>query len=171
VLKRLAQENGLDIGGILGVAGDVFSMEVGSTIGVLFGSALTEAGRAMGGKKTLDTEGFATVLKEILAGVKAVGGASAGDKTLIDALEPAAKAALVAAQQKMGIAQALVEAATAAEAGSSSTVDMVAKVGRSSYLGERSRGHVDPGAAFIAFFLRSMSSSIEPSPDGTGVSG
>ena len=111
----------------------------------------------MDGRKTLDAAGLATILRAGLVAVEATGHATVGDKTLLDALEPAAVAAEVAASQSEGLGEALARAATAAEAGSEMTIDMVAKVGRSSYLGERSKGRGDPGAAFIAFFLRSMS--------------
>ncbi|MGD0636733.1 MAG: DAK2 domain-containing protein [Nitrososphaerales archaeon] len=158
VLQRLSLENGdPDVGRILTVAGDAFSMEVGSTIGVLFGCALTEAGRAMDGRKNLDSAGLATILRTALVAVETTGHATVGDKTLLDALEPAAIAAEIAASRSEGLGEALARAAKAAEAGSEMTVNMVARVGRSSYLGERSRGHADPGAAFIAYFLRSMS--------------
>ncbi|MGA2664918.1 MAG: DAK2 domain-containing protein [Nitrososphaerales archaeon] len=157
VLDRLSREGDLDVGRVLAVAGDTFSMEVGSTIAVLFGSALTEAGKAMEGRRTLDAGGLATILKAMLAAVKTAGGAAVGDKTLLDALEPAALAAAASAAEGGGLGRGLAAAASAAEAGSDSTAGMVAKVGRASYIGERSRGRVDPGAAFIALFLRSMS--------------
>jgi len=157
VLTRLSKEDDPDVGRVLTVAGDAFSMEVGSTIGVLFGCALTEAGKAMDGRKTLDAAGLATILRTMLVAIMATGGAAPGDKTLLDALEPAALAAEAAASEGAGLGPTLAKAASAADVGSSSTVEMVARVGRGSYLGERSRGRADPGAAFIAFFLRSMS--------------
>jgi len=157
-VERLSREDDPDVGRVLAVAGETFSMEVGSTIGALFGSALTEAGKAMEGRKTLDAGGLATILEAMLAAVKTAGGAAVGDKTLLDALEPAALAADAAASEEDGgLGRGLAAAASAAEAGSDSTAGMVARVGRASYLGERSRGRVDPGAAFIALFLRSMS--------------
>jgi len=159
-LARLPQENDPDPGRVLTVAGDTFSMEVGSTIGPLLGCALTEAGKAMDGRKTLDAAGLASMLRTMFVAVMATGGAAPGDKTLLDALEPAALAAEAAASEGKGLESALARAASAAEAGSNSTVGMVARVGRGSYLGERSRGRADPGAAFIAFFLRSMSQSL-----------
>lgn len=157
VLSRLSEEDSPDIGRVLTMAGEAFAMELGSTIGVLFGSALAEAGKEMEGRRTLDAAGFARMLDSMLAAVKATGGAAAGDKTLIDALEPAVLAAGRVAADGGSAHLALAEAASAAEAGCASTAGMVAKVGRGSYLGERSRGRLDPGAAFIAFFLRSMS--------------
>jgi len=111
----------------------------------------------MDGRKTLDSAGLATILRTALVAVETTGHATVGDKTLLDALEPAAIAAEIAASRSEGLGEALARAAKAAEAGSEMTVNMVARVGRSSYLGERSRGHADPGAAFIAYFLRSMS--------------
>jgi phosphoenolpyruvate---glycerone phosphotransferase subunit DhaL len=155
-MGRLSREADPDIGRVLTMTGDTFSMEVGSTIGVIFGSALSEAGRAMNGRRTLDATGLADVIGSMLVAVKSSGGASLGDKTLIDSLEPAALAARRVAAEGKGFQLALLEAASSADEGSKSTIDMVARVGRASYLGERSRGREDPGAAFIAFFLRSM---------------
>jgi dihydroxyacetone kinase-like protein len=161
VLRKLSYERAdPDVGRVLSIAGDTFSMEVGSTIGVLLGSALSEAGKAMEGRAELDPAGFATILRTMLVTVEATGKATVGDKTLLDALEPAAVIAEVSAAKGSDMAQTLAKAASAAEAGSQMTANMVARVGRGSYLGERSRGHADPGAAFIAIFLRSMSRAL-----------
>lgn len=157
VIARLAAEDSPSIAKVLSMAGDAFTMEVGSTIGGLFGQALSEASKKIEGREELDAEGLSVMLGTMLSTISAVGGAKVGEKTMIDALEPAARAAEASARSDRTFSQALDEAAVAATGGSRGTAQMVAKKGRSSYLGERSRGREDPGAAFIAQFLTSMS--------------
>ncbi len=157
VLAKLSTEADPDIARVLLVAGDIFSMEIGSTIGGLFGQGLTEAGKRLQGKREMDATGLATMLGAMRDAISTSGGAKAGDKTLLDALEPAARVSEASARKGSTFGEALGEAASAAEDGSKATAEMVARKGRGSYLGERSRGRADPGAAFIAYFLRSMS--------------
>lgn len=158
-LRRLSGSAAPSISAILAVTGETFSMEVGSTIGVLWGSALAEAAKVTEGREAMDAAGLAKVLNAMLSSVRSTGGASMGDKTLLDSLAPAALAAERVASENGGFGLALLQAASAAEASSKSTADWVARVGRASYLGERSRGREDPGAALVAFFLRSMCES------------
>lgn len=155
-LAKLSAESDPDIGRVLLLAGDTFSMDVGSTIGGFFGQGLTEAGDRLQGKREMDATGLAAMLGAMREVISTSGGAKAGDKTLLDALEPAARSAEASSRRGLTFAEALGEAASAAEGGSNGTVEMVARKGRGSYLGERSRGRADPGAAFIAYFLRSM---------------
>ena len=156
-LAKLSAESDPDIGRVLLLAGDTFSMDVGSTIGGFFGQGLSEAGNRLRGKREMDAAGLAAMLGAMREAISTSGGAKAGDKTLLDALEPAARSAEASSRRGLAFTEALREAASAAEGGSNSTVEMVARKGRASYLGERSRGRADPGAAFIAYFLRSMS--------------
>jgi dihydroxyacetone kinase-like protein len=102
------------------------------------------------------------MLEAMLVSISTTGGAKLGDKTLVDALEPAARSAEAAARQSRAFSEALSEAA---EAGSQRTVEMVAAKRRRSYLGERSKGRADLGAAFIALFLRSMTEGIRHQPE------
>ena len=88
-------------------------------------------------------------------GIVARGKAESGDKTMVDAWTPAAEAAKAAAADGTGnVLAVLVAAAEAAEAGAVATDPLVARKGRASYLGERSAGHRDPGAASSALILR-----------------
>ena len=93
-----------------------------------------------------------------LEGIRKIGGAKLGDKTLLDTLIPAVEAYNKAKEQ--GFRVALEEMKTAAEKGKESTRDMVAKVGRASRLGERSRGHLDAGATSCWLILKSFADSI-----------
>jgi dihydroxyacetone kinase-like protein len=160
VVSRLADENNPDIGRVLDLAGETFTMDVGSTIGGLLGQALSEAAKGQMGRRSLDAAGLAAILRAMLDSITRIGGAKLGEKTIIDALEPATRTAEIVALALGTIREALGDAASAAEAGSRNTVDMVATKGRSSYLGERSKGKADPGAAFAAFFLKAMSQNL-----------
>ena len=89
-----------------------------------------------------------------MAGVKSRGKAEPGDKTMLDALLPAAEALRAALGEGASFASALAQAADAAEQGARDTIPLVARKGRASYLGERSAGHQDPGATSSALLLR-----------------
>jgi dihydroxyacetone kinase-like protein len=97
-----------------------------------------------------------------LAGVVNLGKAKLGDKTMVDALTPG----FAALQPQDGdtLAVALERAASATEAASEATIPLVAKKGRASYLGERSSGHKDPGAASSALLLRTFAQAVGPQP-------
>ena len=83
------------------------------------------------------------------------GKAEVGDKTLVDALSPAVDAAKQVAADDGSAAEALTKAAEAANEGRDATIEMVARRGRASYLGERSKGHQDPGATSMALLVAS----------------
>jgi dihydroxyacetone kinase len=89
-----------------------------------------------------------------------LGGASAGDRTMLDALLPAADALL---QVSAGVAAAIAAraAATAAEAGAQATRDMLPRKGRSSYLGQRALGHIDPGAYAVLLWTEAIAQALE----------
>ncbi len=147
-----------DIGIILRTAGEVFVFEIGSTVGGFMGRAFQAAGKQLQGKVSLSSTDLATMLETMLTTIQKVGRAKAGDKTLIDALEPAVNAAKrAAASGNTSVQYALEQATQAAEEGAQNTAQMASKVGRASYIGERSRGSIDPGAKFIALFLRELS--------------
>jgi dihydroxyacetone kinase-like protein len=90
--------------------------------------------------------------------VKAIGGAEMGDKTLVDALEPAVEA--LKAESKKEPKTAMTAAAEAAREGARSTIDMVSRKGRSKNLGERSRGHIDAGSMSMYYFLRAFAEGL-----------
>jgi dihydroxyacetone kinase-like protein len=104
----------------------------------------------------VDGSGVAAALRAGLDGVVSRGKAEVGDATMVDALAPAADAADKAAAAGGGPAQVLAAAAAAADAGAGSTVDLVPRKGRASYLGERAVGHPDPGARSAALLLRAL---------------
>jgi dihydroxyacetone kinase-like protein len=96
------------------------------------------------------------MLRNGLAEVQSIGNAKVGDKTLIDAFVPALEAFSAATAKGESFAVALNALIVAAEKGRDSTIDLVAKIGRASRLGERSRGVLDPGAVSCAIILRTL---------------
>ncbi|WP_248964587.1 DAK2 domain-containing protein [Sphaerisporangium perillae] len=109
---------------------------------------------AGGGEVTLSE--LAAAFEAALAGVRRLGGAAEGDKTMVDALAPATRALAVAANGGMKPEEALDAALAAAEEGAQATIPLQARKGRASYLGERSIGHKDPGAASTALIFAAL---------------
>jgi dihydroxyacetone kinase-like protein len=137
---------GGDIGDLLKTVGMTLISTVGGASGPLYGTLFLRMATAASGRAELETDGWAEAWEAAVAGVQARGKAEAGDKTMVDALLPAAAAFSAAAARGASAAEAWHGAAVAARAGVRATVPMVARKGRASYLGERSAGHQDPGA-------------------------
>jgi dihydroxyacetone kinase-like protein len=133
-----------DIGTIFKTVAMTLISTVGGASGPLYGSFFLQAAGIAAGKKELTVTELGAVLDAGLKGVVARGKAAVGDKTMIDAMTPAV-AAFQAAQGE-SLAAALDQTCAAARIGADSTIPLVAKKGRASYLGERSAGHLDPGS-------------------------
>jgi dihydroxyacetone kinase-like protein len=151
------QEDEQPPGRLLILAGRTLVSTVGGASGPLWGSALRRAGRALGDAEDVDGPALAGALDAAIAGIVDLGAAAPGDKTMIDALAPAAAALHGALDAGRPLATALAEAAAAAEEGAAATVPMRARKGRASYLGERSIGHQDPGATSAAIIIAALS--------------
>jgi len=124
---------------------------MGGASGAIFGTFFRNGGKALAGKETFDAAGLAAFLQAGLDGVRQRGGAAVGDKTCVDAMEPAAvKGAEVAAQSLPDAATAV---AAAAEAGKEASKAMVAKFGRAKTLGEACIGFPDAGACSVVVIL------------------
>ena len=157
VVKALAAQDGsLAPGRVLMLTGKTLVSTVGGASGPLWGSFFRAAGRTLGDEQS---PGGPELGGALAAGVKAVqelGAAVAGDKTMVDALLPAVEALNGALEDGAALDAALERAAEAAESGARATVPLQARKGRASYLGERSAGHLDPGAASTALILRAL---------------
>jgi dihydroxyacetone kinase-like protein len=155
--KALAGQNGsLAPGRLLVVAGKTLVSTVGGASGPLWGSFFRAAGRALGDEPSPDGEALHSALAAGVAAVQDLGAAMPGDKTMVDALGPAVDALGAALGEGEAVAVGLDRAATAAEEGARATVPLQARKGRASYLGERSIGHEDPGAASAALIVRAL---------------
>ena len=143
-------------GRLLILAGKTLISTVGGASGPLWGTALRRAGRSLGDAETFDAQQLAEALDAAISGVVELGSAEPGDKTMIDALTPAAAKLHQGLDAGEPLEQALAAAVRAAKAGAESTVPMEARKGRASYLGERSIGHLDPGAASSVIILSAL---------------
>jgi phosphoenolpyruvate---glycerone phosphotransferase subunit DhaL len=147
---------------VLTLTGSTLISTVGGASGPLFGVAFRRAGKALGAAPGVDLPALAGALEAALAGVRQLGGAAEGDKTMVDALAPASRALgkaiadAAADGAPAAPAAALAAMAAAAAAGAAATVPMQARKGRASYLGPRSVGHEDPGAASTALILAAL---------------
>lgn len=146
-------------GAALKLAASVLISTVGGASGPLYGTALLRAASAAGDAEELDAATVAKLLRAGVDGVVARGKAELGDKTMIDALSPAADAARDVADSEDDGVKALAVGAEAAHEGARGTEPMVARKGRASYLGERSAGHIDPGARSTALLLSAFADS------------
>jgi phosphoenolpyruvate---glycerone phosphotransferase subunit DhaL len=158
-VEKLDGLEGDDIGAALKAVGMALVSSVGGAGGPLYGTFFLQAGQATAGRSELDTEGFAAAVKAGVEGVQARGKAEPEDKTMVDALLPAAAA--LAEGGPLG--EAAERAADAAEEGMRATTPLVARKGRASYLGERSRDHQDPGATSSALLMRAAAQAFAAS--------
>jgi phosphoenolpyruvate---glycerone phosphotransferase subunit DhaL len=160
VLAKKADLQNNDIGALLkGVAMTLIST-VGGASGALYGTFFLQASVSAGSKTELSPSEFGSLLEKGLAGIVLRGKAAIGDKTMIDGLQPAIKAYKSSVESGESLEQAFSKAISAAEAGLKSTVPLVARKGRASYLGERSAGHPDPGAASTLLLFRSAAETL-----------
>jgi len=136
--------------------------KVGGAAGPLYGTAFLRASSALSGKEEISAEDAAEALEAALGGIKQRGKAEVGDKTMVDALDPAVTAAKEAASGG-SVAEVFRAAAEAAQEGAESTVPLTARKGRASYLGARSAGHKDPGAASTHLLLDAAARTLEGS--------
>ncbi|HEX9542937.1 MAG TPA: dihydroxyacetone kinase subunit DhaL [Streptosporangiaceae bacterium] len=156
VEAALAQAATPTPGSVLVLTGSTLISKVGGASGPLYGTAFRQAGKTLGDVPEVDLGALAGALEAALSGVQRLGAAREGEKTMVDALAPAASALSKAVAEGASPADALAALADAADAGAQATISMHALKGRASYLGPRSVGHEDPGAASTALILRAL---------------
>lgn len=142
-------------------AGAALLDAVGASSGPLWATALSHAGESVADRMNLNAVAMAAWLAGARDGMHARGGASPGEKAMMDAWEPAVVAAQLAANAQKSVAQVLRAAADAAAGGAKATRDMLAARGRAAKLGERARGHLDPGAMSTAAIIDAMAQTVE----------
>jgi dihydroxyacetone kinase len=133
---------------------------IGGAMGPLYGTFFREMAKVCEGKDAIDSHVLARMLKAGEAGIKRIGKAKVGDKTLLDSLVPAVEAVKSQVAEEKSFKEALDAMKEAAIEGRDSTKNMVAKVGRASRMGGRSKGVLDPGATSMCLLLVSMVDSI-----------
>jgi dihydroxyacetone kinase-like protein len=153
VVQKLDADQPGDVPSLMKAVGMTLISKVGGAGGPLYGTLFLQFGQAAP-PDAMTPDDFAACLDAAVAGVQSRGKAEPGDKTMIDALLPAADALKGALADGSGFGAALAAAADAAEEGARATIPLVARKGRASYLGERSAGHQDPGATSSALLVR-----------------
>ena len=145
----------------LSVLSDALFEGIGGSMGPLYGSLFSAMAETLDGVTTLDAPLCGRMVRAGLDAVRELGSAKPGDKTMLDALAPAADAFDAALREGKSFAQCLDAMAAAAERGRDATRDMVARVGRASRLGERSRGVVDAGASSCCLILQTIATGLK----------
>jgi dihydroxyacetone kinase-like protein len=157
---KLAALDGFGLGTGMAVLGDTLLGDIGGSMGPLYGTFFTDMAETLAGRTSLDQAGCAAMLHAGLDAVCGLGEAKVGDKTLVDVLAPAVDAFDGAAAAGGGFAACLAAMKAAAAAGLESTRDMMARLGRASRLGERSRGTLDAGAASCNLLLATLADGL-----------
>jgi dihydroxyacetone kinase-like protein len=156
VQAALAQADTPTPASVLLLTGSTLISKVGGASGPLYGTAFRRASKALGDETEVDLPALAGALEAALAGVQKLGAAREGEKTLVDALAPAVAAFNKAVAEGASSGDAFSALTDAADAGAQATISMQALKGRASYLGPRSVGHEDPGAASTALILHAL---------------
>ncbi|TMR96930.1 dihydroxyacetone kinase subunit L [Nonomuraea basaltis] len=154
VAKALAERPPESPVQVLTSAGATLIRRVGGASGPLYGSVFRQMGKALEAPVTLAR--FSVAFEAGVVALERLGKAALGDKTMVDALAPASRALALAVRDGAGVQEAFEQAARAAAEGAKATIPMQARKGRASYLGERSIGHEDPGAASAALFMAAL---------------
>lgn len=145
---------------ILKTVGMALISKVGGAAGPLYGTAFLNASKVIANKEEIDRHDFVTMLESGLEGVKNRGKAVVGEKTMVDAIEPALIALKKAIEDGDSLKDALNKAVKAAEDGVAYTKTIIATKGRASYLGARSIGHEDPGAMSSYIILKTIAENL-----------
>ncbi|GIG38416.1 dihydroxyacetone kinase subunit DhaL [Cellulomonas phragmiteti] len=141
------------VGDVMRLVATTLMSTVGGAAGPLYGTAYLRASKS-GAATALGSDGVVALLEAALDGIVTRGRAHEGEKTMVDAWTPAVAAAVDAADHGAPPSAVLAAAARGAHEGAAATVALVATKGRASYLGERSAGHLDPGARSSELILR-----------------
>jgi phosphoenolpyruvate---glycerone phosphotransferase subunit DhaL len=160
VLGKKTEFQGKDIATVFKTVAMTLISTVGGASGPLYGTFFLQAGLLAAGKSSISAEEFGALLEKGLNGVIQRGKANPGDKTMIDAMQPAIAAYRKALQGGESLDVALKKAAESSREGMKATIPLVAKKGRASYLGERSAGHQDPGSTSTALLFQAAAESL-----------
>lgn len=163
VVAKIADSPPTTIANLLQSSGMTLVSTVGGASGPLYGTLLLRMAKAVGEEDSATAAQLGAALRAGLEGVVSRGKAEVGDKTMIDALDPAVVAYEGAVAAGGDAAMAAQAAAGAAAAGRDATEPLVARKGRASYLGERSAGHIDPGSASVTLLLEALAGALKMS--------
>jgi dihydroxyacetone kinase-like protein len=145
---------------VLRYAGMTLMSHIGGAMGPIYGTFFMKMAKPLEGKESVEPGDVTVMLTDALEGVKKRGGAVEGDKTLVDTLSSALSGYQEALSGGAGLEDALSAMIASAKEGMEKTKEMVAKKGRSSRLGERSRGTIDAGAASCYLILKALGEGL-----------
>ncbi|MES2094358.1 MAG: dihydroxyacetone kinase subunit DhaL [Actinomycetota bacterium] len=160
VMEKTAAAPSTAVDELFKLVGMTLVTSVGGASGPLYGTFFLRFGTTAGAVAELDSAGLAAALRAGLGGVVARGKAELGDKTMFDAMSPAVDAFDAEIAAGANLAASAAGAAAAADAGRDATEPLVARKGRASYLGDRSAGHLDPGATSTALLFRALAEAL-----------
>lgn len=147
---------GQDVGAIVSRVGMAFNGKAASTIGALFQTGCMRAGKEVRGKQEVSLAELAKMVEVALAGIKERGKAEIGDKTVLETLVPLSRELSAAVAEGVNFDPALRRSLIAAESGMESTIPLTSKIGRASWLADRTAGHQDPGATSFYLMWKSL---------------
>ncbi len=148
-----------DLGKYISSAGMAVNRAAPSTLGTLLATALMRAGKEAKGLTELSTQNLAAMLQAADTGIQERGKANLGDKTIVDALHPAAVAFASAIAENKPLQDAGAKMIAAAEAGRDAVTPLRSRIGRASWQGDRTEGQVDPGCAALVVILQAIQGS------------
>lgn len=149
-----------DVGSLLRAIAMTLISSVGGAAGPLYGAFFLRAAQVDQEGSTISLAELAKMFRAGLEGIQQRGKAQVGDKTMIDALQPAVEALEAAAAEQRSVGEALEAARLAAEAGMRATIELQANRGRASYLGPRAIGHQDPGATSLYYLVETAAAIL-----------
>jgi len=155
-MEKLGQAEQADPAAVLKTVAMALISSVGGAAGPLYGTLLLQMSTAITGQEEVDLEGYTAAWRKGIEGVRARGKAEPQDKTMVDALLPA----LAALEGASTLDEGLKDAASAAQQGMRDTIPLVARKGRASYLGERSKDHQDPGATSTYYLCQTAAEAL-----------
>jgi dihydroxyacetone kinase-like protein len=155
------QNNPGNLSHSLSLLSKILMMKIGGSMGPLYGKFFKAMAKASEPHEIITVSVFDNMLSDALSAIQTISTAKVGDKTLMDTLVPAVNAFAVEVEKGSSFGEALDTMSKAARAGMESTKDLMAKIGRSSRLGERSIGVLDAGAISCFLILESMAASIK----------
>lgn len=155
-IEKVGQAELADPAAVLKTVAMALISSVGGAAGPLYGTLLLQMSTGMAGQEEVDLEGYTVAWRKGIEGVRARGKAEPGDKTMVDALLPA----LAALEGASTLDEGLRDAASAAEQGMRDTIPLIARKGRASYLGERSKDHQDPGATSTYYLCQTAAEAL-----------
>lgn len=157
-IKEYLANNPVDdnLGKWLAKAGMAYNKAAPSTMGALMATALMRAGKEVMGKSELEDIDIGKMLKAASIGIQERGKAKVGDKTIVDALDPAADAMLATLENGDSLEKAAEKALEAAKKGRDSVIEVRSMIGRANWVGDKTKGKLDPGTVLFVGMLESI---------------